>query len=163
MCSPHNFELAKSYGAKFAWDYHDPASTQSITSYSNKIDRIWDTISLEEAANSCAKILAPGGTYGKFINSRNVHNIHGAGFPREDAELRYTAAITALGDPIEKLGVRIDGNIADLEFHKKWIAAVEPLLAAGEIKPHPIVMHNGFDGILAGLDIYYIIKHYAVP
>ncbi|UKZ76844.1 hypothetical protein TrVFT333_004559 [Trichoderma virens FT-333] len=121
------------------------------TQYNNKMHSIWDTISLEASANFCAKILAPGGKYGEFFSPKDANNIYDARIPREDAEVSYTAAYTALGDPVEKLGVRLDDNTANFEFHKKWITAIEPLLAAKKIKTHPLQILSGFEGILYGL------------
>jgi NADPH:quinone reductase-like Zn-dependent oxidoreductase len=53
-CSPHNFDLVKSYGAVAACDYHPPdALNQMKTAYPN-ISRAFDGTSLTESMNFCS-------------------------------------------------------------------------------------------------------------
>lgn len=48
-CSPHNFDLVKSYGADAVYDYHFPSALEDIKKDYPNIDRAFDGISLKES------------------------------------------------------------------------------------------------------------------
>jgi len=144
-CSPQNFELVKSMGAIEVWDYHDPDCVEKIKRFTDsKLNLIWDTICSDSTAKLCAEVLAYGGKYGKFLSGK---------FLREDAKVTTTIAYMATGEPLAKGPYQQEDTSAEFEFMKKWIAIVDPLLAAGKIKPHPQKIGHGFDGILDGMDL----------
>lgn len=132
-------------GAIEAWDYRDPKCAENIKKFTdNKLGLIWDTIATDSAAQICAKVLIPGGSYGQILNTK---------FPRVDAKVTRTIGYAATGEPLEKGQYKKLDTSADFEFMKKWIAIVEPLLESGKIIPHPPKISRGFDGILDGMDL----------
>ena len=132
-------------GAIEVWDYHDPDCAEKIKKFTdNKLNLIWDTISSDSTAKLCAEVLAHGGKYGKFLSGK---------FPREDAIVTTTIAYAATGEPFAKGSYEQEDTSAEFEFVKKWVAIVDPLLAAGKVKPHPQKVSRGFDGILEGMDM----------
>lgn len=61
--------------------------------------------------------------------------------------------LTALGEPVDKGGYKIDDTSEDFEFMKKWVAIVEKLLAEGKIKAHPARVGHKMENIFEGLSL----------
>lgn len=147
-CSPHNFDLVKSYGAEAAFNYKDPGAVEQIKKYAgNNLKLVWDTISLKSSAEFCSKVIAPGGHYGKIL---------GVELPdRTDVKQTFSLGYTSPGEPFEKLGREFGAEETrrDYEFIQKWMAVGEQLLAEKKLKPHPLRVSNGLENVLEGIDM----------
>ncbi|KAJ9615267.1 hypothetical protein H2200_001342 [Cladophialophora chaetospira] len=144
-CSPRNFDLVKSLGAEEAFDYNDSEAATKIKDYTKgDLKYIWDTISLEPTAKLSAEVLSSGGIYGAILTVK---------FPRDDAKTTHSLGYTAVGEPIEKGGMKRENNEGDFEFAKKWIQVADPLLAQGKIKVHPAKVGKGLEEVIDGLDL----------
>lgn len=136
-------------GADAAFDYREPDVVEQINMYTkNNLKYIWDTISLTTTAKICADVISPGGHYGAILV---------VDLPREDVKTTNSAGYRAIGEPVEKRGLRWDNNTTDFEFTKKWInEVVEPYLTAGRIRFHPFKVTRGLQNVFEGLDL---LKH----
>lgn len=144
-CSPHNFDLVKSYGAEAAFNYRDADAASQIKSYTdNKLNVIWDTIALPSSAAFCAQILAPNGSYGTILNTPLPD--------RPDAKFTYTLGYTSVGEPFSK-GTRVyDAEVTarDYKWIAPWMGVGEKLMAEGKVRPHPKRVGRGLEGVLEG-------------
>ncbi len=144
-CSPRNFDLVKSLGAEAAFDYNDPEVATKIKEYTKgDLKYIWDTIALEATAKLSAEVLSNGGKYGAILFVK---------FPREDAKKTHSMGYTAVGEPVDKGFYKSPNNEGDFEFAKKWIKAVDPILAQGKLKVHPPKVGKGLEEVIDGLDL----------
>ena len=143
-CSPRNFQLVSAMGAAEVFDYKDPESIEKIKKLDVKL--IWDTISLESSAAFCAKVIAHGGAYGKILDVEMKD--------RPDVKNTFNLGYTSLGERVEKaFGTFSQEHCEkDYEFMKKWILEGDRLLAEKKLKPHPIKVSKGFEGIIQGMD-----------
>ena len=134
----------KSRGADAAFDYKDPDCVKQINKFTdNNLKYVWDTISLPASAKICAEAISPGGIYGTLV---------GVEFPRTDVRKTFSLGYTAIGEPIEKRGNKFD-KPEDLDFMKKWVSDVEPLIEEGKIQVHPAQVGNGLENVLEGIDL----------
>ena len=152
-CSPHNFDLVKSYGAHIAIDYHSPTCAAEIKTYSrNALKYALDTITTAQSLALCyAAIGRAGGKY--------------TGLEMIPPELLDNARRTVKADWV--LGVSMSGERIALEgaygcearpdrraFGRTWFALLQGLLDGGQIRSHPPkVMSGGFEGVIDGIDL----------
>ena len=143
-CSPRNFDLVKSMGASEVFDYKDPESIEKIKKLNVKL--AWDTISLESSAEFCAKVLAKDGAYGKILDVPMQD--------RPDVKQTYSLGYTSLGERVEKPFGSYTQEVCerDYGFMQKWMAEGDRLVAEKKLKPHPIKVSQGFEGIIQGMD-----------
>jgi NADPH:quinone reductase-like Zn-dependent oxidoreductase len=65
VCSPHNFDLAKSYGATAVFDYKQPSCIEDIWKHTrNSLKYVLDCVSEPETMEFCYKCF--GRTGGKY-------------------------------------------------------------------------------------------------
>ena len=133
-------------GAEAAFDYQKSDVVENIREYTgNNLKYVWDTISLPQSAQICAAVISAGGHYGSILAVK---------CPREDVKTTYSVGYRAVGEPVEKNGVRWDNNMAIFDFTKKWInGVVEPYLAAGRVRFHPLKVTKGLEHVFDGLDL----------
>jgi NADPH:quinone reductase-like Zn-dependent oxidoreductase len=147
-CSPHNFDLVKSYGAEAAFNYKDPEAVEQIKKYAdNNLKFVWDTISLKPSAAFCSKVIASGGHYGQILPV-DLPN-------RKDVKQTYSLGYTSVGVPFEMLGRQFGAEETqrDYEFIQKWMSLGEQLLAEKKLKPHPLKIGSGLESVLEGIDL----------
>lgn len=139
-CSPSNFNLCKSYGADHVFDYKDLDTPEKILALAgDSLKLCVDTISTDETAAFCAKVLGPSGKYSSILLSE---------CPRDDVTSFRTIGYSFLGEEWEQFGVVNPASLEDFEYSKGFAILSEKLLAQGKIKPHPVELRNGgLDGI----------------
>ena len=144
-CSPRNFDLVKSLGAEAAFDYNDSEAVTKIKEYTKgDLKYIWDTIALPDTDKFSAEVLSADGRYGAILFVK---------LPRDDVKKTYSMGYTAMGEPVDKGAYKSPNNEGDFEFAKKWMAAVEPILAQGKLKVHPQKVGKGLEEVIDGLDL----------
>lgn len=154
-CSPHNFDMVRSFGADHVYDYKDPECAARIRKDSdNKLFVAMDCISTKPSLEICLNALssdskAPDGKplkLGIILPHRQKS--------RDDVDLFWTFGYTMAGEPIDKVIVTPEqDNTEDFEFGKKWCKAAERLVADGKLKPlAKEVRQGGLDGVLGSLE-----------
>ncbi|RMZ90995.1 hypothetical protein DV736_g1773, partial [Chaetothyriales sp. CBS 134916] len=145
-CSPRNFDLAKSFGADEVVDYKDPEAVEKVKKIvGGQVKYVWDTISDQQTADFCGKVIAPGGKLGAIRSEVPK---------REDITITCTLGYTAIGEEVRKPWATVPEEItrAHYEWMKKWVSLVDGLLEEGKIKPHPPRVHKGLENVLEGME-----------
>ncbi|KAH8651295.1 putative zinc-binding dehydrogenase family oxidoreductase [Xylariales sp. PMI_506] len=152
VCSPHNFDLVKSYGATEVFDYRSPTCIDDIKKFTrNSLKYVVDCVSEPETMEFCYRCLGRTGgkytalePYAEFLHTR----------PRTvvpDWVLGYTVLGQAVSWP-EPFTRETDAGLR--EFGVDWFDTVQRLLDEGTIKPHPVkVVNGGFEGVGDGLEL----------
>ncbi|EEA21216.1 hypothetical protein TMatcc_009383 [Talaromyces marneffei ATCC 18224] len=148
-CSPHNFELVKSYGADKVYDYKAPDCPQNIRSDSgNLLEYVIDCVSEDSSMKFCYAAIGRAGGYYTALNPYNDR-------------LATRKVIT----PDWVLATRIAGDgsswpapyACDPEPRLRDLAGplferIQKLLNEGKIKPHAIKLEpGGLPGVLDGV------------
>ena len=140
-CSPHNFDLVKKAGTVAEFDYHSPTCAEEIReSTGGKLAYALDCITDRRNMTVCyGAIGSAGGRYTALepfparLHSR-----------RRNIEPDWILGWTVFGKAVDLNGVyRREDIPADYAFGVEWLAAIEPLLAEGKLRPHPIQVKNG--------------------
>jgi NADPH:quinone reductase-like Zn-dependent oxidoreductase len=152
VCSPHNFELVKSYGAARVFDYKSPTVIEDIRRETRKsLKYALDCISEPESMTFCYEVL--GRTRGRycalepypdFLHTRpkTITPEWVLGPSALGQEIRWAPPFTREINPeLRSFGV-------------DWYITVQRLLDEGKLRPHPIkVISGGFDGVKDGLQM----------
>ncbi|KAF5004820.1 hypothetical protein FDECE_8697 [Fusarium decemcellulare] len=150
-CSPHNFDLVKSFGAEAVFDYRLDTCTDDIRKHTrNSLKYVLDCISEPETMQFCYKCI--GRTGGKYTALEPFPQfLH----TRPTVKPNWVLGPTLLGKrigwgpPFER-----DGDPDVREFGIKWFATAQRLLDEGKLRTHPVkLMEGGFGGVLDGLEI----------
>ena len=144
-CSPHNFDLVKSYGANYVFDYRKTGSVTEIKDLvQGELKSCVDCISTQESAEYCAAFLAPGAIYSSIGLGRS---------PRADVTTLQTLGWSFLGEEFEMMGQKFAANQEDFEFSMAFAKLSEGLLAQGKIRAHPLDLRSGgLDAIPEGIE-----------
>ncbi|KAJ9617169.1 hypothetical protein H2200_000890 [Cladophialophora chaetospira] len=146
-CSPHNFDLVRSYGADHVFDYHRADSSIAEIKglvQGEELKTCIDCISTPESAEYCAKLLAPGAKYSSLgpVSS-----------PRADVMTSQTMGWSFLGEEWEMMGQKFLASQQDFEFSMAFATLSEELLARSLIRAHPLDLRpGGLDAILKGME-----------
>ncbi|KAI0413963.1 GroES-like protein [Xylaria grammica] len=150
-CSPHNFELVKSYGAAAVFDYQAPGCALDIKAFTkNNLRYALDCISTTPSMEFCYQAMGRAG--GRYTSLEP--------FAEAVAQKRKTIKADWIMGP-QMTGKEIawpkphwrpaDSTMA--EFGVSWTAALQQLLDKGLIRPHPIiVMPGGLAEVLDGIE-----------
>jgi hypothetical protein len=134
-CSPHNFDLVKSYGADYVVDYNSSTSITDLLAHAetNKstmgpLTLCLDTISTEETALCCSKVLKPDQKR-DHMSKRMYSAIRPFIPPLPGITTFITLGYSFLGEPGEQMGQKHPASQEDFESAKKF-AIVEILRMA---------------------------------
>ncbi|KAJ5145390.1 Polyketide synthase enoylreductase [Penicillium atrosanguineum] len=150
-CSPHNFELVKSYGADLVFDYKSPTCAQEIrTATKNALRYVLDPFAESKTVRLCQDAIGrTGGRYcaleqytEELISRKTVKH-----------ELVMGGAIAGKGVNLpEPYGIPPRPEIA--VWARPWYRMLQTLIDTGKLRPCPQVFIPGrFDGILKGLEM----------
>jgi NADPH:quinone reductase-like Zn-dependent oxidoreductase len=153
-CSPHSFDLVKSYGADAAYDYHTyNASVKEIKKNFPKIMRAFDGISEGTSTKFCAEVMAGPG--GKIV--RLLPNIGALSNKVNGAETIVTMAYSLNGKPYQvlaPLGPKMPAVPEDRAALVRYCRLLPTYLETDVFKAPPIqIVEGGFDGLTEGLDM----------
>lgn len=146
-CSPHNFDLVRGLGADSVYDYkHSEAAAQIRQATGDQLKLTLDCIGGEDGANFCDNAMSrEGGRYTSITGSRTK---------RENIVDSGTLGYTAVGEAFRKFGREFPPMPEDAAHIAAFITLIEPLLAQGKLKTHPIkVGKGGLYGVLEGLKL----------
>ena len=148
-CSPHNFDLVKSYGAEAVFDYNSPTCAEDIRAYTNNhLQYAVDCITSESTIKICyAAIGRAGGKYVAMDPHPDMSKVRRAVKPDWVLVTRIAGQPCAWPPPFE--------SFADpkyLEWSSSFFKILQKLITEDKIKPHPIIVNNdGLKGILDGV------------
>ncbi|KAH8811141.1 zinc-binding oxidoreductase alcohol dehydrogenase [Xylogone sp. PMI_703] len=145
-CSKRNFNLVKSLGADYVFDYHDPESPSKIHSLTNgkPLTLIFDTIATDASAKFCAGCFTipkedeDDITYVSLLPV-NLPLQHPSNKVKEIFFLGYTI----FNLPWETEGEPWDADPEDFALCVKFCGICKGLLQKKLIKPHPILLKSG--------------------
>ncbi|KAE8541477.1 hypothetical protein D1P53_002838 [Cryptococcus gattii VGV] len=154
VCSPHSFDLVKSYGADAVVDYHDQqkAIAEALDITKGGVEYALDAIS---EGDSFKIIVGMMGDKGKQLNCilgvpEEVYKIN----PK--LKIEWTLMHTMWGVEFdwaprsEKHEIR-PVRPKDRAFGEEIFRRTPELIAKYNIRPNPILMRGGFDDVEAGL------------
>lgn len=152
MCSPHNFDLVKSYGATAVYDYKDPSCIENIRKNTrNSLKYVLDCVSEPDTMEFCYKCLSRTGgrysalePYAEFLHTR----------PRTVVP-DWVLGPSVLGEAIswpEPFTRKEDEALR--RFGVNWFITAQQLLDEHRLVTHPIrVIEGGLEGVVEGLDL----------
>ncbi|KAF7557412.1 hypothetical protein G7Z17_g751 [Cylindrodendrum hubeiense] len=120
-----NFAYVRSLGADHVVDYHDAdAGAQIHELTNNKLKYAWDTVSVEQSANICAKALTScsqiSPIYGTILPVKS---------PRGDVETVSTVMYTVFGKHFKFGSLDMPASQEDFKFGAEFVTLTEELLA----------------------------------
>ncbi|WVO15529.1 hypothetical protein L204_103188 [Cryptococcus depauperatus] len=155
VCSPHSFDLVKSYGADAVLDYHhhEKAIDDALKITDGGVEYALDTIS---DGDSLKLVINMMGKKAKQLNgthpiSEEVRKIN------PGLKIESTITYTLLGKtfnltPRESNKWTITASKEDREFGAESFKKTPELIVKYGLKPNPIDIKGGFDNVLKGLD-----------
>ncbi|TLD11194.1 hypothetical protein PgNI_05201 [Pyricularia grisea] len=151
VCSPKNFALAKSNGAKEVFDRNDKECAQKIKNYTNNnLKYALDCITSVESTLLCFAAIGRAG--GKYV-SLDPWQEHAA--TRKVVKCDFTVGPRVFGEGCTwpaPYGSEPDDELR--EFGVKLWNVARDLVAQGKLKNHPLrVLDGGFEAIMAGMDL----------
>jgi NADPH:quinone reductase-like Zn-dependent oxidoreductase len=144
-CSVHNFTFAKSRGAHAVFDYHDVDCVDRIKEFTGgKLAHAFDCISTPASAKICSEAMCEtGGVVSYLLPMKHE---------REDVQVNYTLAYTAMGEGFRVNGREFEARQQDLEFARVFWELSARLVENGQIEAHPQeICDGGLDGVFDGL------------
>ncbi|KAF2098263.1 zinc-binding dehydrogenase family oxidoreductase [Rhizodiscina lignyota] len=143
-CSPHNFDVVQSYGAKAAFDYRSPTCVDDIQAYTNNsITHVLDCISTPPSMALCYKYTALE-PYSTRISAS-----------RSDVTADWVLLLTQFGELVGLSGVYArEARPQDRVWMRHWYEVVERLVLEKKLRPHPreIFGSGGLLPIVDGLE-----------
>jgi NADPH:quinone reductase-like Zn-dependent oxidoreductase len=146
-CSPHNFDLVRSFGADAVFNYNDPESADQIRKQTNNSLRlVLDCISLPPSIAFADKALSSeGGEYLSLLPAK---------IERANVNSRFILVYTSLGEAFSFGDTPFPSKPEDFEHAKKFTQVAQTLLDLGKIKVHPPkVGKDGLRGVLEGIEL----------
>lgn len=152
VCSPHNFDLVKSYGADTVFDYRSSTVVEDIRNHTRKsLKFVLDCISEPESMEFCYKVMGRTGgrycaiePYPEFLHTK----------PRT-VKPDWVFGPTSVGEAIDWAPpFHYEVNPELRVWGVDWYITVQKLLDEGKLKPHPVrVVEGGFYGVKKGLEL----------
>ncbi|KXJ94937.1 chaperonin 10-like protein [Microdochium bolleyi] len=150
VCSPHNFALARKYGATAVFDYMSPSCGADIRAHTgNQLWHALDCISDAQSAAICYAALGRAGGHYVCLELQ-PDSVLAA---RRAVQPEFLMGYDMFGKGIDLPGAYgREPNPDRHELGKAWYRTMEKLVGDGKIKFHPTTILDGrFDGILKGL------------
>ncbi|CAG8958686.1 hypothetical protein HYFRA_00011528 [Hymenoscyphus fraxineus] len=150
-CSPHNFDLVKSYGASAVFDYQDPECIQKIKKLTkNGLFYAMDCISTSDSMKFCYQVLGRAG--GKYTSLEPYSDA--VAMTRKVIKPDWVMGPQLMGEEIawpEPHWRAADPEMA--KFGAAWAVTLGNLLHKGLIRPHPLLIkQGGLSAVLRGID-----------
>ncbi|KAH8840065.1 putative secondary metabolism biosynthetic enzyme [Pyricularia oryzae] len=151
VCSPKNFDLAKSRGAVEAFDYRDPECGDKIRTYtSSNLTYALDCITTVESTKACFRAIGRGG--GRYV-SLDPFQEHVATRKVVKTDWVLGPAIFGHGSTWPAPYMR-PGDPELKEFAAKLWAVAQKLIDEGRLQHHPLhLLQGGFDMVIKGMEL----------
>lgn len=111
---------------------------------SNKLEKVLDTIANQSSAQICSEAISSSG--GLYVNLMGIEA------PRpHDVRNIFFLGYSVIGEAYDDEGVHYPAAPEDFELGKRFVALTEKLLELGLLKPHPVRVRDGLEGVLSGM------------
>ncbi|KAL2686837.1 hypothetical protein Neosp_004379 [[Neocosmospora] mangrovei] len=150
-CSPKHHDLAKSYGAKHAFDYRDPQAADKIREAAPQLRYVFDTIGNETSSGTASRAIShPNGVLCTVRPGKaNTEDVS------KDIKVTDVLVWTAFLKEHRYGTFYWPPNEADHRLASEWFQKLSGLLSSGEIKPNtPKICEKGLDGVSEGFEEY---------
>jgi len=145
-CSPRNFDLVKSLGAKYVFDYNSPTVVEDIKRVTNdKLQYLYDCVSISGSTAKAVQCLAPSG--GKVAT---VLPVDPATLDKK-VEMKNIAVFKLTGTTFTFGGREFPATKQDKQFYEQMCGVLSELSLAGKIKPNPIRVMGGWENLVGGI------------
>lgn len=150
--SPRNFQLLEGYGAEKVFDYNDPESAGTIRKLTK--NALWYAVDCYCEGSSmefCYRAIGrAGGKYAALEPFQERFHT------RKAVEPAFVLAHALLGLDVgwkEPYNVKADPELHS--FGTDWSSCIQRMLDNGDIKPHPIKVHQeiGLEHVLEGISM----------
>ncbi|KIX09320.1 uncharacterized protein Z518_00399 [Rhinocladiella mackenziei CBS 650.93] len=153
-CSASNFDLVKSRGADYAFDYNDASCetqlSETIRTNGDSFKYIVDCIGHDETASFCAKFISTEGRGGHYHSVKApLPEVFKKLRPEANVQATTALAYTLLGEEFHLPGMPpFPADLEQAAFAKQWQNVAEPLVLKGLLKPHPpLVLQGGLEAV----------------
>ena len=151
ICSPHNYDLVKSYGADAAFDYHDGAKAgEEIRMYTGG----GVTIGMDTISEGSSFEIALGGFNEDTPGRLECMLIHPKGYldirPRVKISTIFMYTFFGKAFTLTK-GLHLPAIPENRKFGTVAYAKTPEIITTYDIKPNPLEIRGGLDDINAGL------------
>lgn len=153
-CSPHNFELVKSFGADAVFDYKSPTCAADIKEFTrNRLTYSWDCTG--DGAGVCAAAMsdAEPGVYGTIMPSD--YELITKTNPKVEGQ-PFMRGYDAQGENYLWFGqIPVTPDLEEMKYYQFFLELTQPFLENGSIKPPRAVLNktgSGLEGVLKGLE-----------
>lgn len=154
-CSPHNFELVRSYGADLVFDYARPSGIEGgervRKETGGRLRHVLDCAVDEDSVACCYAALGRIG--GRYISLESCQEELRLKTGRRTVSYRFVMGLESFGKEVQLEGdYWRPGSDKMFESVAQFFLMVQRLLDDGTLKPHPVeLIDGGFDGIIQGL------------
>ncbi|CAH0039003.1 unnamed protein product [Clonostachys rhizophaga] len=149
-CSPHNFDLVRSYGASAIFDYADPATPAAIKAHTGgQLKHVLDCISDAHSVETCFSAMARVG--GRYVSLEVVPEELLA--RRRAVRACFVSAYGIAGDAMDLPGAYgMEADPSKREMGKWAFDMFERLVNTRKIRTHPVErLEGGLAAIIPGL------------
>lgn len=154
ICSPHNFPLARAFGAVATFDYKSKTCGQDVRDYTK--NELWFALDcITDHQSTEISFAALGRAGGRYVHLEQLDDEGRViADKRKAVKTEFLMQYEAFGKPIRLSDSYVQEARSDRrEFAYRWYECMEDLLKDGRLKHHPIkVLQNGLDSVVAGLD-----------
>lgn len=154
ICSPHNFPLARAFGAVATFDYKSKTCDQDIREFTqNELWFVIDCITDHLSTEICFAALGRAG--GRYVHLEQLDDeCRAIADKRKAVKKEFVMQYQAFGAPIRlSESYELEARPDRREFSCRWYECMDDLLGEGRLRYHPIkVLQNGLDSVVSGLD-----------
>lgn len=145
--------MVQEYGAKKAFNYHDPKSANDIRAYTlNALDYALDCHCDSSSIEFCYRAIGQAG--GRYTTLEPY--LEQVAQTRKRVKPDWILGPALLGKKVGwKKPYTIKANPELRVFGREWFRCAQHLLDRGDLRPHPVRVGDkvGFEGILDGINI----------
>ncbi|KAJ5113102.1 alcohol dehydrogenase [Penicillium angulare] len=149
-CSPHNFDLVKSYGADYVYDYKSENCAQKIREDNgNCLEWVIDCISEDHSMRFCYAAMGRAG--GNYVALNPINDTLAS--KRKVITPDWILATRIAGDPCAwPAPFKCEPEPRLRALCDPWFDRLQHMLDTGAIKPHPLQHEpNGLAGVKEGV------------
>ena len=143
--SPQNFDLLKSFGAKYVFDYKSPTVIEDISKItSGRLQYIYDCHATEGSTQKAAQCLPGAG--GKVVTLLYIDE----STLGKNVQVLVPLLYKITGKEFPFAGKMMPASPEDEAWAEEWVVKLSKLLAEGKIKGNPVKVMGGLEAVQEG-------------